>query len=216
MVKPAFLPGTWACVLCAGRSARTAPAHKLLAPDATGQPMLVQTLKNILNSKAETILALLPPDQPELETIVQAHFSHSLKADRLQLQTVLNARLGLSASLHAGVQAAQAGNAQSLLICLGDMPLVSTTLLNTLLENQNQYAPAATAPLRDGKAGNPVVWNPSQFSKLLQVTGDQGGRAVLRSLGADIRLIPANSTELVDFDTPERLKIYQQMAFPSS
>lgn len=178
--------------------------------------MLVQTLKTILNSKAETIQVLLPPEQPELEAVIRAHFPHILKAGRLQFQTVLNARLGLSASLHTGVRAAQAGNAQSLLMCLGDMPLVSTMLLNTLMETQHYYAPAATAPLRNGKAGNPVVWNPSQFSKLLQITGDQGGRTVLRNLGANIRLIPADSEELVDFDTPERLAIYRQMSFPDS
>lgn len=203
-------------MLCAGRSSRTAPTNKLLAPDAAGQAMLVQTLKNILNSKAETVLALLPPEQPELEAVIRSYFHHALKAGRLRLQTVLNAHFGLSASLHAGVQAAQAENAQNLLMCLGDMPLVSTTLLNTLMETQNHYAPAATAPLRNGKVGNPVIWNPSQFSKLLQITGDQGGRAVLRHLGADIRLIPANSAELVDFDTPERLAIYRQMSFPDS
>ncbi|RCL07883.1 nucleotidyltransferase family protein [Acetobacter ascendens] len=213
MVKPSILQGTWACVLCAGCSSRTAPANKLLAPDATGQPMLVQTLKNILNSKAETVLALLPPEQPKLETVIRAYFPHALKTERLQLQTVLNAHVGLSVSLHAGVRAAQAGKAQSLLMCLGDMPLVSTPLLNTLMETQHNHTTAATAPLRNGKAGNPVAWNASQFSKLLQIKGDQGGRAILRNLGADIRLIPANSDELVDFDTPERLEIYRQMTF---
>ncbi|QHM91703.1 nucleotidyltransferase family protein [Acetobacter pasteurianus] len=216
MVTPPFLPGTWACVLCAGRSSRTAPANKLLAPDAAGQPMVVQTLKNILNSKVETVLALLPPEQPKLEAVIRSYFLHALKAGRLQLQTVLNAQSGLSASLHAGVRAAQAGNAQSLLMCLGDMPLVSTTLLNTLMETQHHYTPAATAPVRNSKAGNPVVWNPSQFSKLLQIKGDQGGRAILRNPDADIRLIPANADELVDFDTPERLAIYRQITFPDS
>lgn len=203
-------------MLCAGRSTRTAPANKLLAPDASGQPMVVQTLKNVLQSRVETVYVLLPPDKPDLDAVVRAYFSQTLKTERLRLQTVSNAQEGLSASLHTGVHIAQAEHAQSLLMCLGDMPLVSATLLNALLETQHHSTSAATAPLRNNKPGNPVVWNSSQFEKLLQITGDQGGRSVLRTLAANIRLIPANSAELVDFDTPERLKIYGQMTFPDS
>ena len=73
-------------VLAAGRSSRTAPAHKLLACDAAGQTMLARTMLTALNSRANFIISVLPPDRPELGLML----STSLPPDpRLRLCTCL-------------------------------------------------------------------------------------------------------------------------------
>lgn len=208
---PDTLPGTLAIVLAAGRSSRTGAQHKLLAPDASGCPMLVRTLHNTLRSAAAHVLVLLPPDRPDLAALPHALPEYGT---RLSTLSVKDAALGLSASLHSGVRAAQTMQAAGLLVCLGDMPLVPAHLLNALLYEQHTTQAAAVAAQRHGKPGNPVVWSSALFGALLDVTGDQGGRTLLRALGPAVRLLPAPSELLEDFDTPDRLARFARQCPP--
>ncbi|MFT9016729.1 MAG: nucleotidyltransferase family protein [Acetobacter sp.] len=200
-----ILSGTLAIVLAAGRSSRTAPAHKLLAPDATGTPMLARTLDAVTASMAARILVLLPPDQPDLAALVAPYVQRD---SRVGTRVVVRAPMGLSQSLHAGVRAARAEQARCLLVCLGDMPLVPPTLLNALITAQLSTNAPATAPDCDGRPGNPVAWSDTCYDRLLETRGDKGGRDLLRALGPAVRLIAAPMAALQDFDTPERLAAY--------
>lgn len=202
--------GPLAIVLAAGRSSRTAPAHKLLARDALGVPMLVRTTATVLASAVSKVVVILPPDRPDLFSLIHDAFPDT---PRLEVRIAQDARDGLSASLRVGVQVAQAEHASALLVCLGDMPLVSVALLNALLRDHAHFKAPATAPDRgDGKPGNPVVWDAAQFAALAAVQGDQGGRAILRALGPAVHRVLARADELVDFDTPERLAAYARSA----
>lgn len=207
------LAGTLAIVLAAGQSSRTGAQHKLLAPDADGCPMLVRTLDTTLRSAAAHVLVLLPPNRPDLAALPHALPDYGT---RLSTQTVVDAQKGLSASLHAGVRAAQARKARSLLVCLGDMPLVPTQLLNALLHTQHTTQAPVVAVQRHGRPGNPAVWSSALFTNLLNITGDQGGRTLLRTLGAAVRLQPAPAEVLEDFDTPDRLAQFARMPRPAS
>lgn len=208
MVKPntAFRP--IALVLAAGRSSRTAPDHKLLAHDTAGQTMLARTVSTALHSNADQVVVVVPPDKPELS----AHLSNTFQNEqKLHLCLAHDAADGLSASLRAGIEAAEALKASSVLVCLADMPLVSTGLLNALLAEHRRHQAAATAPDRRGRPGNPVVWSSTEFAALKQIRGDKGGRALLQALGQKVHLVPAPLEELVDFDTPERLAVYARL-----
>ncbi|MFT9258819.1 MAG: nucleotidyltransferase family protein [Acetobacter sp.] len=203
-----ILSGTLAIVLAAGRSSRTAPAHKLLAPDATGRPMLARTLDAVTASMAARILVLLPPDQPDLAALVAPYVQRD---SRVGTRVVVRAPMGLSQSLHAGVRAARAEQARCLLVCLGDMPLVPPALLNALITAQLATNAPATAPDYDGQPGNPVAWSDTCYDRLLETQGDKGGRDLLRALGPAVRLITAPTAALQDFDTPERLAAYARL-----
>lgn len=204
--KNAFRPV--ALVLAAGRSSRTAPAHKLMAQDAAGQTMLARTTSAALLSKAKQVVVVVPPDKAELAAHLQATFKNTPK---LHFCLAQNAADGLSASLRAGIEAAEALKASTLLVCLGDMPLVSVGLLNSLLAEHRRYHAVATAPDRGGRPANPVVWESTAFEALKQVRGDKGGRSLLQALGQKVHLVPAPLEELVDFDTAERLAAYARL-----
>lgn len=172
--------------------------------------MLVRTTATVLASATRKVVVILPPDRPDLFSLIDDAFPDT---PRLELRIAQDARDGLSASLRVGVQVAQAEHASALLVCLGDMPLVSVALLNALLRDHAHFKAPATAPDRgDGKPGNPVVWDAAQFAALAAVKGDQGGRAILRALGPAVHRVLARADELVDFDTPERLAAYARSA----
>lgn len=202
-------PSTVAIILAAGRSSRTAPAHKLIATDASGQAMIIRTLTSVMASTATQAVLVVSPDLPAIkQSVLDAFPDHP----SLHICTAEQAALGLSASLRTGVEQAERLGASAVLVCLGDMPLVSPRLLDALIATQNEATPPpAAAPDWQGRPGNPVIWHNSLFAALKQREGDQGGRSLLKALGTAVRLVPAAQEELVDFDTPERLAAYARL-----
>lgn len=86
---------------------------------------------------------------------------------------------GLSSSLAAGVRALSP-EVDAAFICLGDMPKVSASHLQKLIDAydpQNNHS--ICLPVFSGKRGNPVLWGSQHFPELLKVEGDKGARDLL-------------------------------------
>lgn len=121
---------------------------------------------------------------------------------------------GLSASLRAGVAALPAGTA-SVLILLGDQPLVTPPVITLVLEAAEQAfgaAPGAGLPPVDavrasyhGVPGHPVALGPRLLSLVPALRGDAGARDLLADV--EVRLVEAGHLgDGTDIDTPEHLE----------
>ncbi len=81
---------------------------------------------------------------------------------------------GLSASLRAGI-AALPEQAEAVLVCLGDMPLVTGRVIDRLLA---AYDPdegrTIVVPTYQGKQGNPILWDRRYVPEMMALTGDIG------------------------------------------
>lgn len=86
---------------------------------------------------------------------------------------------GLSASLKAGISALPA-DADAVLVCLGDMPLIGSDWLETLIGAWSEAsADTICVPTFQGKSGNPVLWPRSCFSEIMELEGDAGARSLI-------------------------------------
>lgn len=118
-----------------------------------------------------------------------------------RLLTVADAATGMSASLRAGAGLA----AGALMVVPADMPELDTADLARML------AAFATAPERiwrataaDGSPGHPVIFPAALLGALAGISGDEGGRQVLRAHAGRLSfcaLPGAHAT--TDLDTPE-------------
>ncbi len=110
---------------------------------------------------------------------------------------------GLSASLRAGL-AGLPPNADAVLVCLGDMPGVSPATMDRLIAAHVPGGPVqAVVPVWQGRRGNPVLWDRRCFADLATVSGDAGGRQLLRRPGLLITEVPSDDPYvLADCDTP--------------
>ncbi|MFT8718374.1 nucleotidyltransferase family protein [Acetobacter sp.] len=189
-----------AIVLAAGRSSRTGLQHKLLAKDAAGRSMIARTLGAVTASKVCSVAVILSPDRDDIVCAVEAC--------RLPVTQLFSPdfKLGLSASLRVGLAWAEAQKAEGALICLGDMPLVSTDVINALIEEFYRTTVDVVLPEYQGRIGNPVLWNSRCFAALSTLSGDRGGRALLSSPALQKAMVQSEETVLVDFDTPEMLQ----------
>ncbi|WP_203075472.1 NTP transferase domain-containing protein [Falsiroseomonas ponticola] len=188
-----------ALVLAAGRSRRMAPLNKLLVPDTKGLPMILRVVDNALASHASPVIVVTGHERERIEEALAGRpvlFAHAEGYAE-----------GLSASLKAGL-AAVPPDAEGVLVCLGDMPLVTAAMLDRLLSAFDpEEGRAIVQPTYRGKQGNPMLWSREFLPQMLAISGDVGARH-LAGKHAD-RLVDvemANDAVLRDFDTTESLK----------
>ena len=195
-------PFVVAVVLAAGASSRMAPRNKLLLRDAAGVTMVGRVVRACCASTISEVLVVTGYQAPEVERAVR----DAAPASPVRVIRADNHVLGMSASLAAGL-AGLPDHADAALICLGDMPLVDSHVIDRLLAH---YDPASgksiVAPKYHGQRGNPVLWDRSFFAAMAGLRGDTGARALLAANAAQVVEVDVGEDGVLrDFDTPEQL-----------
>ncbi len=107
--------------------------------------------------------------------------------------------VGLSHSLALGARHAMLCEADAMLVCLGDMPFVTTAHLERLIAAFGSADGKACIASQDRQIRMPpAIFPKSRFPELLALTGDQGARLLLR----DAIGVPTDPLLLADIDTP--------------
>jgi molybdenum cofactor cytidylyltransferase len=192
--RTAERPAIAAIVLAAG-FARRMGTNKLTAPLA-GTPMVRRVVEAVLASRVGEVI------------VVTGHEAAAVKAAlagaAVRFVEAPDYAAGLGASLARGV-AALPETAAGFFVLLGDMPLVSASLLDRMIEH---FAPEEGAeivvPCFAGKQGNPVLWSRRFAAAMQSLKGDRGARGLIAS-HADLVFALAVEDEgvLLDADTPE-------------
>ena len=122
----------------------------------------------------------------------------------LPLQIVANPdyEAGLSTSLHAGILA-MAGRYSAAMIMLGDQPLLTTEIIDRLLQAYWATQAPLVAPVAGQHRGNPVLFARRLFPELLTIRGDEGARAIINAHRAELHTVPVDESVFFDVDTPE-------------
>jgi len=198
--QPIRSPKVSAVILAAGMSQRMGDTNKLLAP-IDGVAMVARVVEQVSASRAGPII------------VVTGHEAENVRA-RLReydVEFVDNPdyALGLSTSLRAGISALPE-DVDGAIVCLGDMPWISHTDIDTLLA---AFDPgdgrAICVATHAGKRGNPVLWAAGYFSQILELNGDSGAKALLEShaeLVCEVAI--EHDGVLRDVDLPETLTQY--------
>lgn len=106
---------------------------------------------------------------------------------------------GLSHSLALGASHATQSDANAMLVCLGDMPLVTAAHLDRLIAAFVSADGQSCIASQNGQTRMPpAIFPRSRFPELMTLTGDQGARLLLR----DAIGVPTDPGLLADIDTP--------------
>ncbi len=195
-------PRIAAIVLAAGRSTRFGTSNKLLAP-LEGAPLVRKTVENVLAGRARPVL------------VVTGHMADDVRAALAGLDVTFVAspdyKAGLSASLKAGIAALPAG-LDGALVCLGDMPGVSSGDIDRLIAG---FAPkegrAIIVPTHRGKRGNPVLFASQFLAEMRTVEGDTGARHIIGQYGEEVAEVDLGHDGIfIDVDTPEALERFKR------
>jgi len=206
--KPPPGPRIAALLLAAGQSRRMGGPNKLLA-EIDGRPMVARVAQRLLSSHARPIVAVLGNQADTVDAAL----------GRLPVERVHNPAFaeGLSTSLKRGLQALPP-ECDGVIVCLGDMPLVTGRDLDRLIAAFNPLeGRAIIVPTRRGKRGNPVLWARRFFPEMAELAGDVGAKHLIGEHAELVCEVEMDSDGiLVDVDTPDALAALRDKVKPSA
>ncbi len=187
--------GITAVVLAAGASSRMGAQHKLRLPLTDGRSVLMHAVSQALAYDPARCIVVLRPGMDDLRQAL---------ADQ-QVDITLNQDYasGMSSSLRLGIGALGEG-AEAAMILLGDQPYISHKVIRQLASAFAREGRAITIPVYGGTPGPPAIFRREVFPELLALTGDEGGRSVIRRDPTRVARVPlARHLMPIDIDTPE-------------
>jgi molybdenum cofactor cytidylyltransferase len=181
-------------VILAAGEARRFGSQKLLAP-LDGRPLLQRVIDAANASALEDIAMVIGANGKSL----LAH----LDMGRTRVVRNPDPSRGMASSLQAGLRSLE-GDLHAALVLLGDMPGVTTALIDELVARGQKTRAAAVTSLWRGRRSPPVVLHRSLWPAAFALEGDAGMREVLagRTDVIEVEVTPALGT-LEDVDTPE-------------
>lgn len=183
-------------LLAAGRSSRFADSNKLLAKTEGQQPIVTASARTLRDACVDTVITVVGY---EAERVREALPEGVSTVERE------STRSGLSGSVIAGVKEARRRGGDAVLIALGDMPWIKTASVDALISAYRAGFGPALAAASEGERGNPVLFDAKYFTHLESLTGEEGGRSVLRTV-SDAALIETNDPGVrKDVDTRDDL-----------
>lgn len=186
-----------AIVLCAGRSSRTHPINKLLAP-VDGVPLAAHVVRAALAAALSPVIVVTGHQDLELRS--------ALATLPVRFQHNPHFGSGLASSLRAGLDALD-DDIDGASICLGDMPRITAVPLLRLRDafERSRHAKICV-PVFGQQRGNPVLWPRWAFARLRNLSGDFGGRVLMDEFARSIeRVAMPDDAVLIDADTPQAL-----------
>ena len=97
----------------------------------------------------------------------------------------------------------------SAIFLLGDQPMITSHMIDALIQLREQSGKRIVLPLYSGQRGNPVLFALDLAPELLQVSGDEGGRGVLKRHPDEIATLEMGE-EAANFDV-DTWQAYQEV-----
>ena len=184
-------------VLAAGASSRMGMPKQLLPAGDT--LLLERVLAQALRSKLDLVVLVLGFKAREIRGKIR---SGSLQSN-LKIVENTDFKLGISSSIIAGLSHVEKNYAH-VMILLGDMPYITSGVINRLVSGYLESGLPLGALKVRGKRSHPVIIGRSFFPALHRLTGDQGARDLFVSHKDQICLVdPGEDYDDMDIDTYE-------------
>jgi molybdenum cofactor cytidylyltransferase len=190
-------PSCAAVILAAGASRRLGQAKQLVK--IGGEPLLGRTVRLADEAGCQPIVVVLGFEAEQMRSAL----------DGCSVIVAVNEdwRAGMGSSIRCGVETALHVNLrpENILLLVCDQFRLSADVLRRLLRLRGLANHPITAARYSGQLGVPAVFSSIFFPDLLDVSGDQGARGILRRNAARVGAVDFPEGEL-DLDTPDHLE----------
>ncbi len=140
--------------------------------------------------------------------VLGAHAEPIAKAIQLEAdEIVINEdwEKGQLSSIQAALRSLPPGT-DGILLCLIDHPLISSLLVQDLIEQFYKAKKPIVLPVYDGRRGHPVIFSASLYDELLHAPLETGARAVVWAHKSDVEEVQTNEEGCVlNLNDPETM-----------
>jgi molybdenum cofactor cytidylyltransferase len=173
-----------AAVILSGGASRRMGSPKALLP-YQGQPFLEHFLQITVHEKIGARRVVLGADAEPIAAAVK------LRPDEVVRNE--NWEEGQLSSIHAALRSLPPGT-DGMLLCLIDHPLISASLVDSLIAAFYSSQSLVVVPAYEGRRGHPVIFSAALYAELLAAPLDKGARAV----------VWAHANEIAEVQTDEQ------------
>jgi molybdenum cofactor cytidylyltransferase len=192
----------YAVLLAAGLSERLG-ANKLLVR-IDGVPVVRKALLPLLSPRVEKVLVVTSPENGDVRRALEG----------LTVEFVVNRqfREGMGSSVRAVSPFLE--GCDGVLFHLGDKPLITTGLVERLLDRFGKDEGGIVVPVHKGMRGHPVLVDAAAFrGEIAGAEGDRGLRDMIEKEPDHVICIEAGEECLVDIDTPDDIIMLKRRGF---
>jgi molybdenum cofactor cytidylyltransferase len=126
-----------------------------------------------------------------------------LKADEIVINE--DWEKGQLSSIQAALRSLPPGT-EGMLLCLIDHPLISSALVQDLIEQFYESKKPIILPVYDGRRGHPVIFSAALYDELLRAPLETGARAVVWAHKGEVEEVQTNEEGCVlNLNDPETL-----------
>ena len=197
-----------AIILEAAGDAKRFGRNKLLEPMADGLPMVSRILSSIRSLEAE-YNAHDSSNNVSLDKVLVTQYDEVAElAGDFTVVRNNHPELGISLSMQLGIGAA--GDADAYMFCVCDQPHLKASTIKRLIDSYTSACEKSDAPIAS-LSWQGIMYNPKIFSsiykeELMSLSGDTGGRQIIKDHMNELILVEADSElEIKDIDTADEI-----------
>ncbi|MCY0970149.1 nucleotidyltransferase family protein [Chryseobacterium wangxinyae] len=183
-------------ILAAGNSSRLGEPKQLLKFNGTS------LLRNVAEDALKTTQNI----------VVVTGFNHTLLVKEVENLNViavenLNWKDGMGSSIRVGINKLLSAfpDIENCIIAVCDQPYITSSVFNELIQKHKETLNGIVASKYSGILGTPVLFEQKYFKHLLNLTGNEGARRMIRKFKEDIAEVSFEKGA-IDIDTPQDYK----------
>lgn len=170
------------------------------------KPILLHSIEALQNSVLDEVILILGKNYHQI--------LNKIKIQPRKLRIVMNRRFerGLSSYIRAGI-GMLSGKCDSVLIALGEYPMIKTSLVNRMIEFYRNGESGILLPIYQEEPGYPVIFSRKYFRALKRLVRNDIGTSVIDKYGQDAIMLEVKNPgvvkgidrikDLEDLDTEE-------------
>jgi molybdenum cofactor cytidylyltransferase len=198
-----------AVILAAGESRRMgSPKATLPFPVGEATPGKITFLDHLISVVRRPRIGLL-------RVVLGANAEKIQQRVRLKPDwVVFNAawQKGQLSSIQAALASLPEGGTDGVLVCPVDTPLISTALVDTLIQQFYASRRPVVLPTYRGTRGHPVIFSAALYPDLLAASHQTGARAVVWAHSADVQEVETEEEGVIlNLNDPDTLKNAAQL-----
>ncbi len=191
---------TSAIILAAGQSRRMGDINKMTV-EIDGEPIVRHVASAAVGSLVKNTVVVTGHEQQDvLDVLNGLEVSQHHNPDFAE---------GLSTSLKCGIKALSK-DVSNAIILLGDMPFVTSVMIDMLIKNASANPNHIIVATHSGKRGNPVLWPREYFEELCSIQGDVGARHIMAANRDRVIEVELGMAASLDLDTPQAVQMVQE------